>query len=149
MEIRRSSPFHIQIMCRFYRFLGGSTQSPGSGPAWKLGWSAPWLSLLRTTRVIFSALCQLGNAMPSSAGGRVNSSALVFSGAHPPTPTLLCCPDKAQGLLSQVLQPVRGWTSSLTLIPLGQTHPCLHYEVQQYLVAQESYRVCSPECFSL
>jgi hypothetical protein len=36
---------------------------------------------------------------------------------HAPEPGPLCCPVKVQGPLSQVLQPMRGWASSLMLTP--------------------------------
>lgn len=57
---------------------------------------------------------------PPSIGGRANfllsCPQIALMAPMSPEPDRLCCPVKARGLLSQVLQPVRGWTSSPALI---------------------------------
>ena len=88
-------------------------------------WSAYGLSLTCATRGSSLALLWLGHLIPCRPETR---SALLFCSPvlraglpapMPPEPPPLCYPGKAQGPLSQVLQPVRGWASCPTRTSLG------------------------------
>ena len=86
------------------------------------------------------------------AGGKVSTPALLPSGwvicthssrAAPPS-----YPFKVQGALSQVLQPVRGWAISHTLIPSGLTHPYFHHQGQLHCIAQVRCRPTHPSAIA-
>jgi hypothetical protein len=111
------------------KILGRANSEP-----WVVAESEHWLSLIHTTRPSSLALLQLGHLIPPAVGGgSVSSPALMphrLAHLHPMPPeppelAPLCCPVKARGPISKVLQPVKNWVSSPTRkhTPLSASSP--------------------------
>ena len=85
----------------------GSTENPGSGPAWQPSWSARQLSCTNTTRAHTLQHCS-SQLIQCLSQQKVRVAFLLLCpraslpNPKPPMPPLLCCPSK--GLLSEVLQ---------------------------------------------
>ena len=128
------------------QFIDGIGVGVGQLKAQNLCWSACQLSCTHTTRASSPALLQPAPQCRLQAEGRVSSPALLILGSRSPAPTrasstvlLSQCP------LSQVLQPVRGWTSSAALMLLELTHLHLSHQDQLHCVAQARSMAYSPK----
>lgn len=96
-----------------------------------------------------SSIALVGHPMLSSAGqGQIFCFHALEAGSPEPVPQKpapLYCPVKVLGLLSQVLQPLRGCASSHTL---GLAHFCLQYQGQLHCIIQVRFRALSPKFYS-
>lgn len=71
------APSHAQAMCRWGGCCGGLPYHPGSGPEWKLDWSACRPFLIVTTQTSFPALLWLVPSVQQTARSEAGSFALT------------------------------------------------------------------------